>query len=65
MVVDVLDVGVIGLHWRLRVLAWGPSDNKNETTARGRKAPADHKSAARGEMAPARAASARPVDARF
>ena len=23
MVVDVLDVGVIGLHWRLRVLAWG------------------------------------------
>ena len=23
MVVDVLDVGVVSLHWRLRVLAWG------------------------------------------
>jgi hypothetical protein len=22
-VVDVLDVGVVSLHWRLRVLAWG------------------------------------------
>ena len=23
MVVDVLDVGIVSLHWRLRVLAWG------------------------------------------
>ena len=23
MVVNVLDVGVVSLHWRLRVLAWG------------------------------------------
>jgi len=23
VVVDVLDVGIVSLHWRLRVLAWG------------------------------------------
>jgi hypothetical protein len=31
--------------------------NKNETTARGREAPADHKSAARGAAAPASTAA--------